>query len=294
MPNSKKISLPTDGHFETSKAPNRRNLMYRPTLLMAGALLFGLIPARLSAQAGDAHSCEARENNQDNRFTYAESRDQTLSPASLEKIQPSPNGGAVVHGWQKNTVLVRSCIHATGSSESDARSLASQITAVRGAGDIEPDGPKSDRQRHWDVSYEVWLPQQSNLDVSTVNGGVVVQQVQGEIRAQTVNGGVDLDRLAGDVKGSTVNGGLRVELTGDRWNGAGLHLSTTNGGIVVGLPASYSAAVETSTVNGGIHCDFPVTVQGKLGKHMSFQLGSGGAPIQASTVNGGIRFERRA
>lgn len=270
--------------------------MVRPMLLMAGALLLGLIPARLAAVqlAPGAHGCEARQNDNERRFTYAESRDQTLSPASLEKIHPSANGGAVVHGWQKNTVLVRSCIHATGSNESDARWLASQITAVRGAGDIEPDGPTSDKRRHWDVSYEVWLPQQSNLEVATVNGGVIIQEVQGEIQARTVNGGVDLQRVSGDVKGSTVNGGLRVELAGDRWDGAGLRLSTTNGGITVGLPASYSASVETSTVNGGIHCDFPVTVQGKLNKHMSFQLGGGGAPIQASTVNGGIRLERRA
>lgn len=270
--------------------------MFRPTLLMASAVILGLIPARLAALqlAPAAHGCEARQNNHDDRFTYAESRDQTLSPASLEKIHPSPNGGAVVHGWQKNTVLVRSCIHAAGSSESDARSLASQITAVRGAGDIEPDGPKSDRQRHWDVSYEIWLPQRSNLDVGTVNGGVTIQEVQGEIRANTVNGGVNLERLAGDVKGSTVNGGLRVVLAGDRWDGAGLHLSSTNGGITVGLPASYSATVETSTVNGGIQCDFPVTVQGRLNKHMSFQLGNGGTAIRASTVNGGIIFKRRA
>jgi DUF4097 and DUF4098 domain-containing protein YvlB len=251
---------------------------------------------RLLAQApaANAHGCEARQDHNGHGFTYVESRDQTLSPASLEKIRPSPNGGAMIHGWQKNTVLVRSCIHATGNSESEARSLASQITVARGAGDIEPDGPKPDRRQHWDVSYEIWLPQQSNLDVSTVNGGVTIQQVQGEIVAHTVNGGVNLERVGGDVKGTTVNGGLRAELAGDRWDGAGLHLSTTNGGIVVGLPASYSATVESSTVNGGIHCDFPVTVQGKLGKHMSFQLGTGGATMQVSTVNGGIRFERRA
>lgn len=267
--------------------------MFRPTLLMASALLVASIPGRLAAQ--DAHSCEARQDNHAKRFTYAESREQTLSPASLEKIHPSANGGATIHGWQKNTVLVRSCIHATGSSESDARSLASQITVVRGAGDIEPDGPNSDRRRHWDVSYEIWLPQQSNLDVSTVNGGVTIQEVQGEIQAHTVNGGVDLEHVAGNVKGSTVNGGLRAELADSRWNGAGLHLSTTNGGIIVGLPSSYSGTIESSTVNGGIHCDFPVTVQGNLRKHMSFQLGNGGgAAIQASTVNGGIRFERRA
>jgi Uncharacterized conserved protein len=270
--------------------------MFRPMMLMASALLFGLIPARLAAlePTHNPQGCEARQSNDEHRFNYAESRDQTLSPASLEKIHPSANGGAIVHGWQKDTVLVRSCIHATGSNESDARWLASQITAVRGPGDIEPDGPNSDRRRSWDVSYEIWLPQRSNLDVGTVNGGVTIQEVQGEIRANTVNGGVNLERLAGDVKGSTVNGGLRVVLTGDRWDGAGLHLSSTNGGITVGLPATYSATVETSTVNGGIQCDFPVTVQGRLHKQMSFQLGSGGSTIHASTVNGGIRFERRA
>jgi DUF4097 and DUF4098 domain-containing protein YvlB len=105
---------------------------------------------------------------------------------------------------------------------------------------------------------------------------------------------MELLRLGGEVKSSTVNGGVKVELGGSTWEGNSLSVSTTNGGIRFNVPASYSANVETSTVNGGIHCDFPISVQGRLEKHVSFQLGSGGPQIRTSTVNGGIHFSRGA
>jgi DUF4097 and DUF4098 domain-containing protein YvlB len=96
------------------------------------------------------------------------------------------------------------------------------------------------------------------------------------------------------VKTRTVNGGVKIELTGSSWRGQGLDVSTTNGGIHFAVPENYSANVDVSTVNGGIHCDFPISVQGKLSKHVSFQIGGGGAEIRSATVNGGVHFSRGA
>jgi DUF4097 and DUF4098 domain-containing protein YvlB len=79
-----------------------------------------------------------------------------------------------------------------------------------------------------------------------------------------------------------------------KWDGSGLQISTVNGGIRFNVPSNYAANVEASTVNGGVHCDFPISLQGSIGKHVSFQLGGGGPEIRTSTVNGGIRFSRGA
>ena len=56
------------------------------------------------------------------------------------------------------------------------------------------------------------------------------------------------------------NTGLRpVETLG--WKHGGMQ--------TLAVPADYSADLETGTVNGGIELDFPVTVQGRLGKRLA-------------------------
>ena len=83
-----------------------------------------------------------------------------------------------------------------------------------------------------------------------------------------------------------------VELSGDRWDGETLDVTTTNGGIVMSLAENYSAHLETSTVNGNLSVDFPVTVQGRISKELAVDLGSGGATLRAKTTNGGVRIKR--
>jgi len=45
-------------------------------------------------------------------------------------------------------------------------------------------------------------------------------------------------------------------------------------------------------VNGGISLDFPVTVQGRIGRSLDIELGEGGATVRAMTTNGGVRIVR--
>jgi len=83
-----------------------------------------------------------------------------------------------------------------------------------------------------------------------------------------------------------------VELAGDRWDGETLDVRTMNGGVNMSVPENYSAHLQTGTVNGSITVDFPVTVQGRLTKELSLNLGSGGASVKAMTTNGGVRVKR--
>jgi DUF4097 and DUF4098 domain-containing protein YvlB len=85
---------------------------------------------------------------------------------------------------------------------------------------------------------------------------------------------------------------LVVELNGDRWDGEELDVRTTNGGVSMSVPENYSAHLETGTVNGSVSVDFPVTVQGRITKELSVNLGAGGATVRAMTTNGGIRLNR--
>jgi DUF4097 and DUF4098 domain-containing protein YvlB len=120
------------------------------------------------------------------------------------------------------------------------------------------------------------VPTKSNLSLETLNGGITIDEVQGNIDFEATNGGIHLSGLGGDVRGRTTNGGLKIELDGGRWEGEGLDVSTTNGGVTLYLPEDYSAELVIGTTNGGIRVDFPITVQGSIGKRLRTSLGKGG------------------
>lgn len=263
-----------------------------PIFVAAAALV---IPCQAARAQGDSprSARECRANNyEDGLATYAETRDQRLSASSSNRIDPGQNGSLVVHGRDQGDVLVRACIQTAAPSDSEARSLASQVKVARGAGEIEPDGPSDDHRHHWNVSYEVWMPRESNIDARAYNGSISMDSLHGQIRFETTNGSVHLDKMGGDVDGSTTNGSVNIRADGARWEGHGLRAETTNGSVRLSLPDNYSAKVEASTVNGRIHVDFPITVSGEIGKSLSFQLGSGGPTIEARTTNGSVSVGR--
>jgi DUF4097 and DUF4098 domain-containing protein YvlB len=143
------------------------------------------------------------------------------------------------------------------------------------------------------VSYEIWAPRQTDIHASTHNGGVSAEDLDARLELSAVNGGINLQRVSGDVRGETTNGPLNVTLDGDQWRGTGLDLRTTNGPVNLEIPEGYSARLETGTVNGGMRIDFPITLQGTIGRRISTQLGRGGAPIRAVTTNGPVEIRRR-
>src|ERR1039458_7858355 len=135
-------------------------------------------------------------------------------------------------------------------------------------------------------------PRQCDLQMKAFNGGIHLADLRGNIDFEALNGGVTLERLAGEVHGHTTNGGVPVTPAGDRWDGTGLNVETTNGGVSLNVPSSYSAHIETSTVNGGVNVEFPITLHGRIDKNLSFDIGNGGPTIRATTTNGGIRIRK--
>jgi len=98
------------------------------------------------------------------------------------------------------------------------------------------------------------------------------------------------------VTGRTSNGGLRVLLGGSQWDGEGLDVETSNGGVTLSIPEPYNAQLETRTVNGGFKFDYPLTLTGELSprRGISTAIGAGGPPVRVRTTNGGLRIERRS
>ena len=223
---------------------------------------------------------------------FCEIREQTIAYPGKLSIDGRQNGGVSVRGWSRGDVLVRMKVQAQSDTDADAKALAGQVKVTTGAGQVASAGPTTNGNESWSVSYEVFTPRSANLDITTHNGGVSIGDVHGQITFSAVNGGVHLDSVGGSVRGETVNGGLDVALAGARWDGDGLDVRTTNGGVTIALPESYSAQLSASTVNGGFHTDYPLTVSGRIDREISTTIGSGGAPLKVATTNGGVHIRK--
>ena len=260
---------------------------------MVAAAAVVTLPAQVNQT--DDFSCDDVGNNR-RLESFCEIREEMFSGNTID-VDASPNGGIRVIGWNRNEIQVRSRVVASARTEQDARNLASSVTVTTANGRVRADGPESRRDEQWFVSFEVRVPDDGRVSLSTRNGGISILDFRGTARFAARNGGVSLSNVNGDIRGETVNGGINVDLTGSRWDGAGLDVETRNGGVRMSIPANYSAQLETGTVNGGLRIDFPVTFRGNIPtgrtRRFSTTLGSGGAPIRAVTTNGGITIRER-
>jgi DUF4097 and DUF4098 domain-containing protein YvlB len=145
----------------------------------------------------------------------------------------------------------------------------------------------------WNVSYEIFVPQVTDLTVKTNNGGISISNVRGQIHFDTNNGGANLKQVSGDITGATRNGGIQIEMAGASWDGRQMELSTRNGSVTVAMPTQFSAHIQAETGMGGIHSDFPVPQSlNDRSRRLDFNVGSGGAPIHITTGNGSINLKR--
>lgn len=249
------------------------------------------------AQKSNKGSMQCRDNNGDGRLaSHCEIKEQTLPASGLISVDGNTNGGVSIKGWQRQEILVRAKIETRAPTQAEADQLAQQVVIQTAALNIHAEGPETRNDYQWYVSYEIFVPNRSDLNLKAHNGGISINDVSGRISFQTTNGGVSLSRVGGSVTGNTTNGGVHVELTGSRWEGETLDVKTTNGGVNLVLPDNYSAHLETGTVNGNVQSDFPLNVpmteRGRMPKDISVDIGSGGPTIRATTTNGGVHLSR--
>jgi hypothetical protein len=225
------------------------------------------------------------------RGRVCEVRELTVPAGGVLTVDAGANGSVGVTGEERRDVQVRALVQAWGRDEAEAERIASAVN-IRSDGTLRAEGPEHAGRAGWSVGFEILAPREIDLDIETRNGSIAVDDVRGNLALEARNGSLKLDAVAGDVRGRTTNGSVDVELTGDTWQGAGLDLQTTNGGVRLRIPENYSARLETGTVNGNIDIDFPVTVQGRLGREFSTMLGQGGPLVRAETTNGQVRITR--
>ncbi len=255
-------------------------------------LFLGLAIVLAPALAAAGNWCHDGGGWDDRRGYHCEVREITLpADRAVIEVDAGRNGGISVSAWDRDEILIEAKVAAHADDEAAAAELVARVS-IETAGVIRADGPGGGRHESWWVSYRLRVPRSSNLDLEANNGGIDIEGVVGDLKFDTTNGGIGLSGVGGDVRGETTNGGVKVELTGDAWEGVGLDVETTNGGVKVRVPEGYNARLETGTTNGGLEVDFPLTLQGKIGRQISVDLGAGGKLLRVMTTNGGVRIDR--
>jgi hypothetical protein len=250
------------------------------------------LPAQMQDNSEKQLTC-ANPGYDSDRARHCEIREQALPSIGRLSIDSGQNGGATVKGWLRGDVLVRTRIETSGETEAAAGIMASRILIDGSGGQVRAMGPEQVGNSGWSVSYEIFVPQVTDLSLKTNNGGITISDIRGQIHFDANNGGVHLRRVVGDVSGGTVNGGIQVELTGAVWEGRQMELSTHNGGVTVAMPAHYSARIQAETGMGRIQSDFPLPQDANgRPRRLDFSLGSGSAPIHITTGNGSITLKR--
>lgn len=244
--------------------------------------------------SGDQDWCREAERNYDrDRVVFCEVRDLRESAGSRLEILGNANGSISVTGSSRRDISVQARVVAHAESDSDARSLARDVSVTLDNGRVRATGPESERRRSWSVSYRVDVPSSFDVNLETSNGSLAVDGVKGRLDMESSNGSVRLTDVGGRVNARTSNGSVHVTLTGTRWDGEGMTVVTSNGSARLDLPEDYNAHLIAGTNNGSLNLDIPVMVQGRVSKRIDTTLGSGGATIEMRTSNGSLRIGRR-
>jgi len=270
-------------------------------LVLTSAACFGLavfsssVPLLAQLQDNSEKQLSCNNGGYDRgRARHCEMREQSLPSIGKLSVDSSPNGGVTIKGWSRGDVLVRARVEASGENEGAASITTSRVLIDGSGGQVRATGPEQTDNSNWSVSYEVFVPQTSDITLKTVNGGLSLSDIRGQIQFESINGGVHLKRVAGEIKGSTVNGGIDVEVTGAMADWRQMDLKTNNGGVTVAVPANYSARVQAETGMGRIQSDFPLPPAPNAeerSRRVEFNVGSGGPPLHITTGNGGIRLK---
>jgi len=213
------------------------------------------------------------------------------------------NGGITVESWENGRIEVVARIKVKASSKSKALKLAEKLDfEVEGSQDevsIEVDYPRIRFTRFLNifrgdrssitVSFDVKVPENCNLKIENVNGGIRVSGISGEIALETVNGAIDINGLEIFGKARTVNGAVSC-IIGRFPHGADLYLKGVNGSIRLQLPRELNARIDAKSINGGVRVKFPFSGEVEVKRwRVAGTIGDGSGNIKLRTINGGIK-----
>lgn len=145
------------------------------------------------------------------------------------------------------------------------------------------------------VDYRLRVPRQIRLDeISTLEGEIVVRDVDGTIEAHNLHGDIEGINVSGSVVAHALAGNILFSLRAMPDRRLPFTLVTLNGNVDLLMPAQANANLELSTVAGNIVGDYAFQVSSTPGDSTRHtQVGAGGVRMELRTVRGNIHVGQR-
>ena len=206
-----------------------------------------------------------------------------LQGAKIE-VTAGGQGAIAVKSWNRNEIKIRVVSEAWAESTQTADKVLESISFKFDGNKLTGVFTDGNYNLPWAVSFEITIPENSEINLNTVNGAIYVDELKGNIYANAVNGAVYLTQVSGKVTGKSTNGRVEVKITGADWNGESLDVESQNGDVAVYIPKAYSAQFKSETERGKIF------IQNQIYSFNNFKkvLNQGGKPITARSENGNI------
>jgi len=210
-----------------------------------------------------------------------------LQPGGTFELQ-NVNGTVDVQTWDRDEVEVRA-VKTAKHQESDLALVSIDVDAKPDSVMVTTRYPQNEGVEVA-VEYIVHVPRCAHVEhLGTVNGSLRVAGVEAVEDLRTVNGNIEVFDGGGAVHAHTTNGNVHLELLRVQ-NKIGAVAETTNGSVLLAVPASTQAELDARCLNGSFFSELPLSLlSSQKPRETRGKLGKGGAPIHLNTINGGIR-----
>ena len=272
----------------------------RKLFLLALALSVGLSVAACDIQAGENGHFSV--DIASGKATDTWSRTYTVAAGGRFELI-NVNGRITAESTDGKDVVVEGKRTAKGRSDEAAKELLGKLEIREEIGGstvrVESRPPRTSGFGGHEIEWTVKVPKGLTVDLRTINGGVRLNGLSGEIHAKTTNGGVKGQNIIPEtLEASSVNGGIEIELGAPLDSTDSVEISTVNGGASLQMPSESKATITARAVNGGVRVndldikqdEEPHEFERK--RRLNGTMNGGGAKVSISTTNGGVRLSR--
>jgi hypothetical protein len=216
------------------------------------------------------------------------------------------NGRVTAESTDGKEVIVEGRRTAKGRSDEIAKENLAKMEIREEVGGstvrVESRPPRMSGFGGHEIEWTVKVPKGLTVDLRTVNGGVRMNGLSGEIHAKTTNGGIKGVGLVVDsVEASVVNGGIDMQFAAPLDSTDTVELTTVNGGVTIELPSESKATIAARAVNGGVRVSDELKATQEEESHeferrrrFNGTMNGGGGRVNVSVTNGGVRISRAA
>ena len=131
------------------------------------------------------------------------------------------------------------------------------------------------------------------VEVHSVNEGLFLADISGDLTAETTNGSITLDRIdSANVDLYTVNGNISYD--GPIKDKGIYRLTTHNGQVAMAVPENANVQLTVRTYSGSFRSTFPLKLDAEVSRRKRFTLtlGSGSARVDLESFGGTIALRR--